>query len=175
MVETYGTDRREEISSLLDVARAISPNSEKIASTSRTSPEDTEKLALIRLLNDNRQSNKALLEILKETPTGEEIKKYLGLDKNEQAEVPIVDTSRIASSQTQRAVIFLPSENNQYRMVKLEKENQKPWELDDVNAEEGDNNIVINNPETARKLNEHIKDQEATYEANLTELAKTTF
>lgn len=175
MVETYGTDRREEISSLLDVARAISPNSEKIASTSRTSPEDTEKLALIRLLNDNRQSNKALLEILKETPTGEEIKKYLGLDKNEQAEVPIVDTSRTASSQTQRAVIFLPSENNQYRMVKLEKGNEKPWELDDVNAVEGDNNIVINNPETARKLDEYINDQRATYEANLTELAKTTF
>lgn len=174
MVETYESESKGEITSLLDLSRAISPNSKKIASTSMTSPEDTEELALIRLLS-NGQSNKALLEILKETPTGEDISRYLGLDKNEQAEVPIVDTSRTASSQTQRAVIFLPSENNQYRMVKLEKENQKPWELDDVNAVEGDNNIVINDPETARKLDEHINDQRATYEANLTELAKTTF
>lgn len=175
MVETYGTDRREEISSLLDVARAISPNSEKIASTSRTSPEDTEKLALIRLLS-NGQSNKALLEILKDTPTGENIRKYLGLTDEKQENDLIVDRSRIESEETKRKVVLLPSENNnQYRIVRLKKEHEEPWELDDINAVEGDNDIVINNPETARKLNEHIKDQEATYEANLTELAKTTF
>ena len=166
-------ERTYEISTLLDVARAVSPNSEEIASHSRPSsdPISSETLAVTKLLGDNGRSSKTLLEILTDTPTGESIKKYLGLE--EKAEDLLVQR-RKDSPTSSRRVMILANPDSTYRMVRFDKEHNKPFEVDVLNAEEGDENITLDE-ETKKKLDEHIDSQRADYELNLKELVKTTY
>ncbi|MGI6484523.1 MAG: hypothetical protein ACOX0R_02790 [Candidatus Dojkabacteria bacterium] len=177
MTETYESERRKELTSLLDVARAISPDSQEIAKRSKIdSGEENEVLALTKLLDDDGKANRILFEILKDTPTGEKIKKYLNLtdERNQEGDL-IVDTRKNFSSSGQdKKVIVLYDENNKYQIVRFEKSPEQPYEIDVINTEEEDRGFSVN-PETARKLDELINNQREIYESNLTELARTTF
>lgn len=166
-------ERTYEISTLLDAARAISPNSKEIASGSRASsdPTSTEELAVTKLLDDNGKSSKDVLEILSGTQTGESIKKYLGLEEGENN--LLVERRKHLSSSSRR-VMILANPDSTYRMVRFDKEHNKPFEVDVLNAEEGDENITLDEGRK-EKLDEHIDSQRVDYEYNLNELVKRAY
>lgn len=174
MTETFESENRVEISTLLDVSRAISPNSAEIASQSRPSsdPTSTEELALTKVLNDNGIANKELLNIFNGTPTGDSLKKYIALE-DEGGENPLVEKKRISPNPSRR-VIALTNNDGTYRIVRFDKEHNKPFEVDILNAEGGDENITLDE-ETKKKLDEHIMSQRSNYEFHLKELVKTTY
>lgn len=173
MTESIEGEKTYEISTLLDAARAISPNSKEIASGSRASsdPTSTEELAVTKLLDDNGKSSKDVLEILSGTQTGESIKKYLGLE--EKAEDLLVQR-RKDSPTSSRRVILLRNVDGTHRMVRFDKEPNKPFEVDTLNAE-GRDDVISVDEETKEKLDEHIDSQRVDYEYNLNELVKTTY
>lgn len=174
MTETFESENRVEISTLLDVSRAISPNSAEIASQSRPSsdPTSTEELALTKVLDDNGIANKELLNIFNGTPTGDSLKKYIALE-DEGGENPLVEKKRISPNPSRR-VIALTNNDGTYRIVRFDKEHNKPFEVDILNAEGGDENITLDE-ETKKKLDEHIMSQRSNYEFHLKELVKTTY
>ena len=173
MTETFESENRPVISTLLDVSRAISPNSAEIASGSRASsdPTSTEELAVTKLLDDNGKSSKDVLEILSGTQTGESIKKYLGLEEGENN--LLVERRKHLSSSSRR-VMILANPDGTYRMVRFDKEHNKPFEVDILNAEEGDENITLDEGRK-EKLDEHIDSQRVDYEYNLNELVKRAY
>jgi len=172
MAEIYGEEKRNEITSLLELGRAISPNSQEIAKPSRLNgAEGNERLACMRVLNDYGAGNRILSRILNGTPQGESIKKYLGIvDKEEDDKGPIVDTEpKLPSSEHDRRAIALHDDNGTYKIVRLEN-----LEIDEVNAEDGDKGFSVDK-KTAEELNELIDIQREAYETNLEELVRKTW
>lgn len=181
MIETDFSDRTEELTTLLDVARAISPNSEELGKKSRPSVDakGTEELAVIKLLNDEGRRGKELFEILKGTEAAKSIESYLSLDNNEGENDPLISRGSAKPYPYRRVIPLVESESENgdrtYRIVKFDKEHNTRYQIDQDNMEKGDNGIVVLDSEMAKKLNEYIEVQRSDYEFFVNKLVKESY